>query len=605
MIFQKLKDLLIALTFVATFCLFSCTKDKSTNIDLWTKKAENNVKKYPDSTLFYTHKILSSPSQKDFSDKEKLALYALRQKAFAATENMDSVVAVGKKNRVLASEISDSLAIANSLLPVRGEIDFSSQQEMATYLPGAIATFKKNKMPFESAKLSASYGTILCHKGDFVNAQTFLLDSYRVLNQMDSIKSIINVCINIGSTYAYNKSTKKSLEYYKKAYDAALKIKDSSAITSVLMNIGTFYADDVKDYDKALGYYQNALRYVPKKSGAYLKMKIDYNVAVASFAKGDLTSSERTFQSMLADCIKIKAYEGVAMASKGLGDLYIKKQQPDKALPYLTRAIHLADSLEMSYEALLMQPSLLALHKNNKNFEAALQVSEQMKISTDSLLSLEKQKAVHELEIKYETSKKEQENKHLLQVLGYRQKTIIILFVLVLFAAGLVVVFRQRSLFLKERNKAYDVLMDKYRLAKAQKSNSIIDVEAQASKEQSNNPSKALKIKMQEYFVTQKPYLDSKLKLEDIALQLNVPKKEITQLLKQEYGYNFNTYVNSFRVEELKQLFSDPTYNNFKMESIAEKAGFGSKQSFYNAFETFTGVKPNYYRSQIAEKAAS
>ena len=56
------------------------------------------------------------------------------------------------------------------------------------------------------------------------------------------------------------------------------------------------------------------------------------------------------------------------MASKGLGDLYIKKQQPDKALPYLTRAIHLADSLEMSYEALLMQPSLLALHKNNKNF---------------------------------------------------------------------------------------------------------------------------------------------------------------------------------------------------------------------------------------------
>ena len=131
-----------------------------------------------------------------------------------------------------------------------------------------------------------------------------------------------------------------------------------------------------------------------------------------------------------------------------------------------------------------MQPSLLALHKNNKNFEAALQVSEQMKISTDSLLSLEKQKAVHELEIKYETSKKEQENKHLLQVLGYRQKTIIILFVLVLFAAGLVVVFRQRSLFLKERNKAYDVLMDKYRLAKAQKSNSIIDVEAQASKEQ-------------------------------------------------------------------------------------------------------------------------
>lgn len=603
MIFQKLKHLPAILVFAGAFCLFSCSKNRSANIDLWTKKAEEQLKQHPDSTLYYTEKGLRSPFQKTLSVKEQLQLYILRQKAFAATENMDSVVAVGKKIRTLASEVSDSLAIANSLLPVRGDIDFSSQQEMMGYLPGAIATFKKKNMPFESAKLSASYGTILCHKGDFVNAQKFLLDSYRVLDKLDSIKPIINVCMNIGNAYSCTKSTKKSLEYYKKAYDAALKVKDSNSISSVLMNIGTFYSDDLKEYDKALDYYDRALQYVSKKSGAFLKMKIDYNVAVASFAKGDLTSSEQTFQSMLADCIKIQAYEGVAMASKGLGDLYIKKQQPDKALRYLTRAIHLADSLGMYYESLQMQPSLLGLYKSTKKFEAALRVSEHMKISTDSLLSLDKQKALHELEIKYETSKKEQENKHLLQALGYKQKTIAILFVLFIFAAGLVVLYRQRSLFLKERNKAYDVLMGKYRLAKAEKIKTL-DAKIPVLKE-SLDDSETLKNKMQEYFVSQKPYLNPKLKLEDIVLELGVPKKEITQLLKQEYGYNFNTYVNSFRVEELKQLFSDSAYANFKIESVAEKAGFGSKQSFYNAFETFTGVKPNYYRSQIADKTMS
>jgi AraC-like DNA-binding protein len=602
MIPQKLKYLPVLIVFAAAFYLFSCTLGQSTDIEIWTNKAEDYLKKNPDSTLFYTQKGLSSQTKKSIGEKDQLQLYALRQKAFANLEKMDSVVAVGKKIRVLASEIPDSLAIANSLLPIRGDIDFSSQQEMAGYLPGAIATFKNNNMPFESAKLSATYGAILCHKGDFVNAQKFLLDSYKVLNKLDSIKPIINVCMNIGSAYSYTKSTKKSLEYYKKAYQAALKVKDSNSISSVLMNIGTFYSDDIKDQDKALDYYRKALLYVSKKSGAYLKMKIDYNVAVASFAKGDLTSSERTFQSMLADCIKIQAYEGVAMASKGLGDLYIKKQQPDKALLYLTRAIHLADSLEMSFEALQMQPSLLKLYKNNKNFEAALQVSEQMKISTDSLLSLDKQKALHELEIKYETSQKEEENKHLLQVLEYKQKTIVILFILMFFATGLVVLYRQRSLFLKERNKAYDVLMDKYRLAKAEKTKTL-DTKVPVLKK-SLDDSETLKNKMEEYFVSQKPYLNPKLKLEDIVLELGVPKKEITQLLKQEYGFNFNTYVNSFRVEELKQLFSDSAYANFKIESVAEKAGFGSKQSFYNAFETFTGVKPNYYRSQIADKAS-
>nr|WP_315166902.1 helix-turn-helix domain-containing protein [uncultured Flavobacterium sp.] len=595
--------------FLSLFILvfYSCEFNRSEKTDISTEElfnnAENEIKKNPNSVLVLTNTILKSSKKQKLNDEQLIHVYKLRQEAFSNLQNMDSVLSTGKQIRAFAEKIDDSLAIANSLLLVKGDIDFSEQQVLETYLPSAIKTFKNNNMPFESAKLSATYGAILCHKGDFVNAQKILLDSYQVLNKLDSIKSIVNVCMNIGNAYSYTKSTKKSLEYYKKAYEAALKVKDSNSISSVLMNIGTFYVDDIKDQDKALDYYYRALQYVSGKSGAYLKMKIDYNVAVATFAKGDLISSEHTFQSMLADCIKIEAYEGVAMASKGLGDLYIKKQQPDKALPYLTRAIHLADSLDMSFEALQMQPSLLALYKKNKNFEAALRVSEQMKISTDSLLSLDKQKALHELEIKYETSKKEEENKHLLQVLGYKQKTIVILFLLFFFAAGLVVLYRQRSLFLKERNKAYDILMGKYRLAK-EENTTLLETKAPVLKENLVYSEK-LKDKMREYFVSQKPYLNPKLKLEDIVLELGVPKKEITQLLKQEYGFNFNTYVNSFRVEELKQLFSDPAYANFKIESVAEKAGFGSKQSFYNAFETFTGVKPNYFRSQIAEKVIS
>ena len=128
---------------------FSCNliNDNNASTDALLVKAENHLKKYPDSTLIYTQTFLSKVTKKDFSDKKQLELYVIRQKAFAGIENMDSVVAVGKKIRVLASKIPDSLALANSLLLVRGEMDFSSQQEMATYLPGAIATFKNNIRP--------------------------------------------------------------------------------------------------------------------------------------------------------------------------------------------------------------------------------------------------------------------------------------------------------------------------------------------------------------------------------------------------------------------------------------------------------------------------
>jgi tetratricopeptide (TPR) repeat protein len=598
MIFQKLKYLFVMLVFTGAFCLFSCTNVQSTNFDLWTKKAENHLKKYPDSTLFYTQKVLATPSPKGISDAERLELYALRQKAFAVIPNMDSVVAVGKKIRVLASGISDSLAIANSLLLVRGEIDFSSQQEMAPFFPGAIATFKNNNMPYEAARLNASYGTILCHKGDFVGAQSFLLDSYRVLNTLDSIRPTINVCMNIGSTYAYTKSTKKSLEYYNIAYQAALKVKDSNAISSVLMNIGTFYADDMKDQDKALDYYQKALPFVPKKSGAYLKMKIDYNIAVAALTKGDLQSSERTFQNMLDDCIKNEAFEGAAMASKGLGDLYLQKKQPAKALRYLERAIHLADSLQMSYEALQMRPSLLVLYKNTKQFEAALQVSEEMKASNDSILSAEKQNAVHELEIKYQSEKKALEIIHFKALSNSRQ---MMLYGMSFFIVVLFFVLRKQKILYKEKQYSYTLLMKQYKAERLDRlaEQTALQVETSNSIEITPQENLDLYTKLTVYYEKEKPYLNPKFKAIEVATALHIAQRDIATVLK-ENGYNgFTNFNNKYRVEEVKRQFEDPKNATLKMEAIANNSGFGSRQSFYTAFEEFTGLNPGFYRAEI------
>jgi tetratricopeptide (TPR) repeat protein len=582
--------------------LISCknknTKNTTAKAKLELEKAEKNLKKHPDSTLIYTQIILSKTAQKDFSNKDQLQFYVLRQKAFAEIENMDSVVAVGKKIREIASKIPDSLAMANSLLPIRGDIDFSSQQEMATYLPGAIATFKNNNMPFESARLSASYGTILCHKGDFVNAQKFLLNSYKVFSELDSIKPIINVCMNIGSTYSYTKSAKKSLEYYNKAFEAALKVKDSSAITSVLINIGTYYSDDIKDYDKALAYYKRALLYVPQKTGTYLKMKIDYNAAVASFAKGDLKSSELTFQNMLADCVKNKAYEGVAMASKGLGDLYIKKNQNDKALQYLNRAIHLADSLDMSYEALQMQPSLLTVYKNNSNYKAALEVSEHMKTSSDSILSAEKQNTVQELEIKYQSEKKAAEIVHLNALSNSHQ---FMLFGLSCFSIVLFFVLKKQNKLYKEKQYSYALLMQQYkaeRMERLMEQNELVAVSTILNEE---TPSENLDLYSQlvAYYEKEKPYLNSKLKAVDVARALQVSQRTITAILK-ENGFNgFNNFNNKYRVEDVKRQFEDPKCVALKMEVISNNAGFGNRQTFYTAFEEYTGLNPGFYRTEI------
>lgn len=601
MIFQNLKDLLIALTFVATFCLFSCTKDKSTNIDLWTKKAENSVKKYPDSTLFYTHKILSSPSQKDFSDKEKLQLYALRQKAFAATENMDSVVAVGKKIRVLASEIPDSLAMAQSLLLVKGDIDFSNQQEMIAYLPGAIATFKKNRMPFNEAKLRGSYGAILCWKGDFTKAQFQLIQAYKILDQLDSINSKINVCINIGNAFFGSNDTKSALKYYREAYENAVQFKDSTKISSALLNIGTYYSKSNLSIDSSYFYYQKALQFVPKKSDYFLKMKIDYNLARLQYEKGNLEFAKSTYKVMLDNCINSKLLEGESRARMGLAEVYEKEHHYDEAMYEVNRAIHLSDSLGVIYDALAFRPTLVSIYKKKGNYKAALAITDQIKKMNDSLHSLDKQKVVAELALQYDTEKKEIENKNLIQTLALRQKIILGLFICLF-----VVVFlwRQRNkLYLKNKH-AYAVLIQKYKK------------ENESRNEKASTPplsilnsgptdiidkTTSLYQKLVTYYETEKPYLDSKLKADFIAKELGVPQRDISVALKNNGFSSFTNFNNKFRVEEVKKCFDDIQYNSIKTVVIATQSGFGSKQPFYTAFEEFTGLNPGFYRSEIAK----
>lgn len=561
-------------------------------------KAEKFLKKNPDSTLNIANRLLKNKSYHDLSKKYQIAIFQLKQQAFSNLSNMDSVLVTGIKIRSVASKISDSLAIAKSLLPVKGEIDFSHQQEIEPYFISSINFFNKNKMFFESAKLSASYGAILCHKGDFVNAQSFLLKSYHFFNKQDSIKPLINICMNIGSTYSYSKNIKKSLEYYNKSYEAAIKLKDSISISAVLMNIGTYYADDLKDQNKALRYYERASRYIPQKSGDFLKMQIDYNTATAYFTKGDLTICEKTYQSMLSDCINKKAYEGVAMASKGLGDLYAKKNQPKKALPFTTKAIHLADSLGMSYEALEMRPSLLNLYKKTNNYKAALLVSEQMKTMNDSILSADKQKAVSELEIKYQTEKKAIEIANLKEVSKSHQ---IMLYGLSIFVIVLFFVLRRQNRLYQEKQHSYALLMQKYKDERVERLNKLdenysIESKITAVSSEKNNE---LYTNLINFYEKEKPYLNPKLKAVDVAKEFQVPQRVISVILKENGFSGFNNFNNKYRVAEVKRIFEDKKFNMIKMEVIARQAGFGNKQTFYTAFEEFTGLNPGYYRTEI------
>jgi AraC-like DNA-binding protein len=94
-----------------------------------------------------------------------------------------------------------------------------------------------------------------------------------------------------------------------------------------------------------------------------------------------------------------------------------------------------------------------------------------------------------------------------------------------------------------------------------------------------------------------KPYLNPKLSLHEVSAHLGVVSTQLSQVVNEKTGLNFNDYINIFRVEEIKGILVSPESQKLTIEAIATMAGFNSKSPFYAAFKKHTGMTPKEFIS--------
>lgn len=118
------------------------------------------------------------------------------------------------------------------------------------------------------------------------------------------------------------------------------------------------------------------------------------------------------------------------------------------------------------------------------------------------------------------------------------------------------------------------------------------------TKKQVLNPSelKSWKIKLIKIMENKKPYLDNEINLIKLSAILNISIKELSYLINEGFGENFNQFINRYRVEESKKLLIDATFKNLNMVGIAFQSGFNSKTIFNTTFKKNTGITPTEYQ---------
>lgn len=109
-----------------------------------------------------------------------------------------------------------------------------------------------------------------------------------------------------------------------------------------------------------------------------------------------------------------------------------------------------------------------------------------------------------------------------------------------------------------------------------------------------------IKQKLINYIEHDKAYLNPDLNMDLISLNLNFPKYQITEVLNTDIGNSFYQFINTYRVEAVKKMLSDPN-NKYSIEAIGYDCGFASKSSFYTVFKKFTDETPLAYRNRILQ----
>ncbi len=108
--------------------------------------------------------------------------------------------------------------------------------------------------------------------------------------------------------------------------------------------------------------------------------------------------------------------------------------------------------------------------------------------------------------------------------------------------------------------------------------------------------------KLEKVMQDKTPYTNPDLKLGDLSREIQISSHQLSQLLNDELGKNFTTYVNEFRIAEACRMLS--TDRRFTLESIGYEVGFNSKSTFFAAFKKIKGVTPAGYQSAQMSPAA-
>ncbi|SDW38573.1 tetratricopeptide repeat-containing sensor histidine kinase [Aequorivita viscosa] len=229
------------------------------------------------------------------------------------------------------------------------------------------------------------------------------LSIYEKSNDRKSENTVIN---NIGNVYSYLGMTDKALEYFNKAKENSVKLKDKKGQSEAFNNIAIIYANEGK-LQQALDYFKFSLDVENDLNDKKGIAESANNVGVVFYYMQEIDSALYYIEQAVTIEKSIKNYTAISSSYNNIATILIENNRIEEAEKYIDSAYSIANNAKITADIEAALETYSNYFEAKNDLKSALAYQKKLIAFKDSTLTIETNNKVAELEIKYETEKKE------------------------------------------------------------------------------------------------------------------------------------------------------------------------------------------------------
>jgi serine phosphatase RsbU (regulator of sigma subunit) len=325
--------------------------------------------------------------------------------------NISKALYYAEKQLALAKQIHNTPLIAQA------ESDLGNVLNRKSDYPNALIHYyyalelrQKLKQPVKEAGIYSNIATVLMRQNKFQEAIVINFKSLKLFEEINDKNKQSLILGNIGNIYYELDQNKQALIYQRKALLLAQESNNPSSEANILINIGGVHHSE-KNLDSALYYYKVCEKILLKNNLLYALGSVYNDIGKAYSDKKEYAKAVSYFDKSLANRIEFQDEYGIGLSNVFIGELSIKLKKYNEAISHLEKAIQIFNKTHSLLNLKDCYKYMAQAHELNGDLSSSIEDYKLFSAYKDSVFTTNASSQLVEMNTKYETDKKAQENK--------------------------------------------------------------------------------------------------------------------------------------------------------------------------------------------------